>query len=76
MKDKVNRIPATDKGMVAPTSEASSQPGETDLLLNRLRDVRVGRFAERLTSEQRSVLERIEAALETYGSYFYPPEHR
>jgi hypothetical protein len=28
------------------------------------------------TREQSDVLQRIEAALETYGSYFYPPEHR
>jgi hypothetical protein len=28
------------------------------------------------TREQSEVLQQIEAALETYGSYFYPPEHR
>jgi hypothetical protein len=26
--------------------------------------------------EQSDVLQQIEAALETYGSYFYPPENR
>jgi hypothetical protein len=44
----------------------------TDLLLGGLRDVRMGR----LNLEQSDVLQQIEAALEAYGSYFYPPEHR
>jgi hypothetical protein len=44
----------------------------TDLLLGRRRDVRRGR----LNLEQSDVLQQIEAALETYGSHFYPPEHR
>ena len=57
--------------MAAPT-EASLRLQVTDLLLGGLRDVRMGR----LTLEQSDVLQRIEAALETYGSYFYPPEHR
>jgi hypothetical protein len=43
----------------------------TDLLLGGLRDVQLGR----LTLEQSDVLQQIEAALETHGSYFYPPEH-
>ena len=30
----------------------------------------------RLTLEQSDVLRQIEAALEAYGTYFYPPEHR
>jgi len=29
-----------------------------------------------LTLEQSAVLQQIEAELETYGSYFYPTEHR
>jgi hypothetical protein len=44
----------------------------TDLLLGRRRDVRRGRS----TREQSDVLRQIEAALEAYGTYFYPPEHR
>ena len=44
----------------------------TDLLLSGLRDVRMGR----LTLEQSDVLQQIEAAIEAYGSYFYPAEHR
>ena len=57
--------------MAAPT-EASLRVQVTDLLLGGLRDARIGR----LTLEQSDVLQRIEAALEAYGSYFYPPEHR
>ena len=56
---------------VAP-NEASLRLQVTDLLLGSLRDARAGR----LTLEQSDVLQKIEAALETYGSYFYPPEHR
>ena len=54
----------------APTEE-SLRLQVTDLLLGGLRNVRLGR----LTLEQSDALQRIEAALETYGSYFYPPEH-
>jgi hypothetical protein len=57
--------------MASPT-EASLRLQVTELLLGGVRDVRMGR----LTLEQSDVLQRIEAALETYGSYFYPPEHR
>ena len=57
--------------MAAPT-EASLRVQVTDLLLRRTRNVRMGRS----TREQSDVLQQIEAALETYGSYFYPPEHR
>ncbi|HZB09230.1 MAG TPA: hypothetical protein VE525_08990 [Rubrobacter sp.] len=56
--------------MAAPT-EASLRVQVTDLLLGGLRDARIGR----LTLEQSDVLQRIEAALEAYGSYFYPTEH-
>ena len=56
---------------VAP-NEASLRLQVTDLLLGGLRDVR----AARLTLEQSDVLQKIEAALEAYGSYFYPQEHR
>ena len=57
--------------MGAPT-EASLRLQVTDLLLGGLRDVRRGQ----LTLEQSDVLQQIEAALETCGSYFYPPQHR
>ena len=57
--------------MAAPT-EASLRVQVTDLLLGGLRDVRICR----LTLEQSDVLQQIETALEAYGSYFYPTEHR
>jgi hypothetical protein len=57
--------------MASPT-EASLRLQVTDLLLGGLRDVRIGRS----TLAQSDVLQQIEAALEAYGSYFYPPEHR
>lgn len=53
-------------------TEASLRLQVTDLLLGRPRDVRIARS----TREQSDVLQQIEAALEAYGSYFYPPEHR
>jgi hypothetical protein len=55
----------------APTEE-SLRLQVTNLLLSRLRDLRMGWS----TREQSEVLQQIEAALEAYGSYFYPPEHR
>ena len=58
--------------MEAAPNEVSLRLQVTDLLLGGLRDVRV----ERLTLEQSAVLQKIEAALEAYGTYFYPPEHR
>jgi hypothetical protein len=67
-----DRNPATEDGLVAAPNEAALRLQVTDLLLGGLRDVRVGR----LTLEQSDVLQKIEAALEAYGSYFYPPEHR
>jgi len=57
--------------MASPT-ETSLRLQVTDLLLGGLRNVRIGR----LTLGQSDVLHQIEAALEAYGSYFYPPEHR
>jgi len=30
----------------------------------------------RSNREQSDILQQIEAALDAYGSYFYPPEHR
>jgi hypothetical protein len=63
---------AIEEGLVAPPTEASLRLQVTDLLLGRRRDVRTGRS----TREQSDVLQQIEAALESYGSYFYPPEQR
>jgi hypothetical protein len=72
MEQNEDRIPAIEEVLVASPTEASLRLQVTDLLLGGLRDARIGR----LTLEQSDVLQRIEAALETYGSYFYPPEHR
>jgi hypothetical protein len=58
--------------LVATPTEASLRLQVTDLLLRRTRDVRTG-WSRRGQSD---VLQQIEAALETYGSYFYPPENR
>jgi hypothetical protein len=71
MNENADRGPTTEKGRVAPLTEASLRVQVTDLLLGGLRDVRIGG----LTLEQGDVLQRIEAALEAYGSYFYPTEH-
>jgi hypothetical protein len=72
MQENEDRIPPRDEGMVAPITEVSLRLQVTDLLLGGLRDAR----GRRLTLEQWDVLQQIEAALETYGSYFYPPENR
>ena len=72
MKEDENRIPAIEEVPVVSPTEASLRLQVTDLLLGGLRGVRMGR----LTLEQWDVLQRLEAALETYVSYFYPPEQR
>ena len=72
MEQKQDQIPAMVEGMVASMTEASLRLQVTDLLLGRPRDVRKARS----TREQSDVLQQIEAALEAYGSYFYPAEHR
>jgi hypothetical protein len=72
MEQNEDLRPAIEEVLVAPPTEASLRLQVTDLLLGRRREVRSGR----LNLEQSDVLLRIEAALETYGSYFYPPEHR
>ena len=69
MEQNEDRIPAIEKELVA---EASLRLQVTDLLLRRQRDIRMGCS----TREQSDVLQQIEAVLETYGSYFYPLEHR
>jgi len=71
MKLNDDRIPAIEEVLVASATEASLRLRVTDLLLGGLRNVRIGR----LTLEQSDVLQQIEAALEAYGSHFYPPEH-
>ena len=72
MKVSEDRIPPIEKALMAAPTEASLRVQVTDLLLGGLRDVRI----DRLTLEQGDVLQRIEAALEAYGSYFYPTELR
>jgi hypothetical protein len=72
MNENADRSPAIEEALVATPAEASLRLQVTDLLLGRLRDVRMGQ----LTLEQSDVLQRIEAELETYGSYFYSTEHR
>ena len=67
-----DRNPAIEDLQATAPNEASLRLQVTDLLLGGLRDVRVGR----LTLEQSHVLQEIEAALQAYSSYFYPPEHR
>ena len=72
MEEDEDRIPAIEEVLVASPTEASLRLQVTNLLLSRLRNLRTGWS----TREQSDVLQRIEAALETYGSYFYPPENR
>ena len=72
MRENEDPIPAAAEGMGAPMTEAALRLQVTDLLLGGLRDVGVGP----LTLEQSDLLQKIEAALEAYGSYFYSPEHR
>jgi hypothetical protein len=72
MEEHEDRIPAMEEVLVASATEASLRVQVTDLLLGGLRNLRMGWS----TREQSEVLQQIEAALETYGGYFYPPEHR
>ena len=71
MEENEDLSPAIEEVLMASPTEASLRLRVTDLLLGGPRDVRLGR----LTREQSDVLQQIEAALEAYGSYFYPPEH-
>jgi hypothetical protein len=66
------RYPVVEDVLVAAPNEASLRLQVTDLLLSGLRNVRVGR----LSLEQSDVLQEIEAALKTYGDYFYPKKLR
>ena len=72
MEGNVERSPEMEELPMASVTEALLRLQVTDLLLGGLRDVRVGR----VTLEQSDVPQQIEAALEDYGSYFYPLEHR
>jgi hypothetical protein len=72
MEQSEDPRPAIEEVLAAPPTAASLRLEVTDLLLGRPHDVRMGQS----TREQSDVLRHIEAALETYGSYFYPPEHR
>ena len=72
MEQNEDLSPAIQDVLVAPPTESSLRLQVTDLLLGRRRDVRKGRS----TREQSDVLRQIEAALEAYETYFYPPEHR
>ena len=72
MEQDEDRSPAIEEVPVVLPTEASLRLQVTDLLLGRPRDARRGW----LTLEQGAVLQQIEAALETYKSYFYSPERR
>jgi hypothetical protein len=71
-----DRKPAIDDVLVAAPDEASLRLQVTDLLLGRPGGVPIGRHSTRPTVEQGAVLRRIEAALEAYRNFFYPPEQR
>jgi hypothetical protein len=71
MEENEDRSPAIEELLMASPTETSLRLQLTDLLLGGLRDARV----DRLTLEQSRILQRIESELETYGSYFYPPDH-
>ena len=72
MEQSEDPRPAIEEALAATPIEVSLRLQVTDLLLRRTRDVRTGWS----TREQSDVLQQIEAALENYGSSFYPPETR
>ena len=72
MEQNEDLSPAIEEVLVAPSTETSLRLQVTDLLLGRRRDLRMGRS----TRDHSDVLQQIEAALESNGTYFYPPEHR
>jgi hypothetical protein len=72
MERNEDRRPMIEEVLVATPTEASLRLQVTDLLLRRTHNVRTGWS----TREQNDLLLQIEAALETYGSYFYPSENR
>jgi hypothetical protein len=67
MEQNQDLSPEIDESRVAAPTEASLRLHLTDLLLGELGDARTGRS----TREHSDVLRQIEAALETYESYFY-----
>jgi hypothetical protein len=69
MEQDEDQSPAIEEVLAPPPNEASLRLQVTDLLLRRPRDIRMGWS----TRGQSDVLQQIEAALETYGGYFYPP---
>jgi hypothetical protein len=72
MEQNEDLSPAFEDVLAPAPTEASLRLQVTDLLLGGSREVRLGW----LTLEQNDVLQKIEAALEAYGSYFYSPEQR
>ena len=72
MKENEDPILATAEGEVASVTESSLRLQLTDLLLDRSRDETMGRS----NRERSDIVQQIEAALDAYRSYFYPPEHR
>ena len=70
-----DRKPAIED-VLGAANEASLRLQVTDLLLGRPGGVPIGRHPTRPTVEQSAVLRRIEAALEAYENFFYPPEQR
>jgi Fic family protein len=74
MKECERQIQTTEKGMMPRATDTSQRIVGTDLRLSQLRaDLRLGWVEEEQTIEQRAVLEQIEAALEAYRSFSYPP---
>jgi hypothetical protein len=60
-----------------PTTKTSQRLEQADLLLSELRaNLRAGRAAVESAPEQRVALAQVQAALETYLTYFYPHEPR
>jgi hypothetical protein len=72
MEENEGRSPKLEEVLLTSPTQASLRLRVTDLLLGGFRDVRMGRS----TPEQSDILQQIEAALDSYVSYFYPPEHR
>jgi hypothetical protein len=72
MEENKGRSPEIEEVLAVSLAEASLRLQVTDLLLGRRREVRRGRSS----LEQIDVLRQIEAALEAYGSYFYPTASR
>ena len=59
------------------TTDAAMQVEQADLLWSRLSaDLLMRRVPEGSTLEQRTALALVEAALDTYMSFFYPHEPR